>query len=144
MAFSWVILAMSVVGHVVRGELGGQLLGGCGPHRVRVRIVGLPGDVVDSDAVAHGDADRVTDEAGEEVLTEDLAREPAAEVLQRPGPVHVVGPVHPLEEVGDPAGAAFGERHAQVGKVLQDPGPQEIGRGGLDVHRLQRDHHVRR
>jgi hypothetical protein len=37
-----------------------------------VRVVALPADVVDADLVAEPDADRVGDEAGEEVLAEDL------------------------------------------------------------------------
>ena len=90
------------------------------------------------------DADRIADEAGQEVLPEHLAGEPAAEVLQRPGAVHLEGPVDPREEVGDPPGAAFGQGHPQVREVLEHPGPQQVGGGRLDVHRLERDHHVRR
>ena len=56
------------------------------------------------------DADRVGDEAGEEVLAEHVARQPVAEVLSGPEVVHVVGAVEPVEEVGDPAGAALGQR----------------------------------
>ena len=64
------------------------------------------------------DADRVGDEAGQEVLAEHLARQLVAEVLAGPQAVHVVGAVEPLEEVGDPAGAAFGQREADVGELL--------------------------
>ena len=51
------------------------------PRRVGVRVVGLPAHVVDADVVAQLHADRVADEAREEVLAEHLARQPAAEVL---------------------------------------------------------------
>ena len=40
------------------------------------------------------------------------------EVLQRPGAVHLVGPVDPLEEVGDPPGAALGQGHPEAGNCL--------------------------
>ncbi len=78
------------------------------------------------------------------MLAEHLAGEAAAEVLLGPGVVHLVGAVDPVEEVGDPAGAALGQRDAQVGVGLDHPRPQQVGRRGLDVHRLQRDHHVGR
>ena len=81
-------------------------------------VVGLPGHVVDADALAHGDADRIADETGEEVLPEHLARETAPEVLQRPRGVHLEGAVDALEEVGDPPRAALGEGDAQVGVLL--------------------------
>src|SRR5690606_21634259 len=61
-----------VVGHV--GHHRGELLGRPRPRRVRVRVVALPGDVAHADVVAQADADLVRDEAGEEVLAEDLRR----------------------------------------------------------------------
>ena len=85
MAFSWVILLISSSGTLLIDEHVPQLLGRARPHRVAVRVVGLPADVVDADHVAQRDADRVADEAGEEVLAEHLARQLAAEVLLRPG-----------------------------------------------------------
>jgi len=63
MAFSWVILLIWSSGTFGRAR----------PHRVAVRVVGLPCHVVDADALAHGHADWIADEAGEEVLAEDLA-----------------------------------------------------------------------
>ena len=137
-------LADLVVGHGVGREDRVQLLGRGRPHRVAVRVVGLPAHVVDADAPAQLDADRVADEAGEEVLAEHLAGEAAAEVLLRPGVVHLVGAVDAVEEVGDPPGAALGQGDAQVGIGLDHPRPQQVGRGRLDVHGLQRDHHVGR
>ena len=78
------------------------------------------------------------------MLAEHLAGQPAPEVLLRPGAVHLVGAVDPVEEVGDPAGAALGQGDPQVGVGLEHPGPQQVGRRRLDVHGLQRDHHVGR
>ena len=68
------------------------------------------------------DADRVGDEAGQEVLAEHLAGQLAAEVLPRPGRVHLVGAVEPLEEVRDPAGAALGQGDLDVREVLDHAG----------------------
>jgi two-component system nitrogen regulation sensor histidine kinase NtrY len=52
--------------------------------------------------------------------------------------------VEAVEEVGDPARAALGQRDADVGELLDDTTPEEVGCRGADVHRLQRDHHVDR
>jgi hypothetical protein len=92
-----------------------------------VGVVALPGDVVDADLVPQLHADGVGDEAGEEVLPEHLARQLVAEVLAGPEVVHVVGAVDAVEEVGDPAGAALGQGDAQVGELLEDPRPQQVG-----------------
>src|ERR1700752_1086005 len=48
-----------VIGHIVLGEPLGQLLGRAGPHRIGVRVVGLPADVVTTDLVAQLDPHRV-------------------------------------------------------------------------------------
>ena len=72
-------------------------------------------------------ADRVDDEAREEVLAEHLARQLAAEVLTGPRAVHVVGAVEAVEEVRDPAGAALGERELDVGELLDHARPEDVG-----------------
>src|SRR5580704_9946733 len=74
-----------LVGHA-RGDPG-QLLGCLGPRRIRVWVVAFPGDVVESDEVSQFEPNRVGDEAGQEVLPEDVAREPVPEVLAGPQPV---------------------------------------------------------
>ncbi len=94
-----------IIGNAV--EDGTEFLGRVGPHRVGVGIVHLPCDVLDADLVSELDADRIGDEAGQEVFAEDVARQPVAEVLARPEVVHVIGPVDPFEEVGDPAGPSL-------------------------------------
>src|SRR5947199_2891397 len=67
------------VGHVVLGAHLGELLGRPGPGRVGVRVVHLPADVVDADLVAQLNADRIGDEASEDVAAEDVARPLAPE-----------------------------------------------------------------
>ena len=61
------------VGHVVLAAHLGELLGCDRPRRVGVGVVHLPADVVDADLVAELHADRVGDEAGENVAPEDVA-----------------------------------------------------------------------
>ena len=51
--------------------------------------------------------DRITDEARQKVLPEDLARKSATEVLQCPCMVHLECPVKTVEEVRNPSGPAF-------------------------------------
>ena len=92
-----------VIGHIVLGQHLVQLLGRAGPHRVAVRVVGFPADVVDADVVAQLDPDMIGDEAGQEVLAEHLRGLLAFEVLARPRRMHLVGAVRSFEEVGDPA-----------------------------------------
>ena len=89
------------------------------PRRVGVRVVLLPADVVDTDVVAQLEPDRIGDEAREDVLAEDISRRAIAEILPRPEVMHVVGAVDAIEEIGDPAGSAFGERDAHVGELLE-------------------------
>ncbi len=60
-----------------------------------------------------------------------------AEVLPGPEMVHVVGAIEPIEEVRDPTRTALGQRDANGGELLEHPGPQQVGRGRADVHRLQ-------
>ncbi len=72
-----------------------------------MRVVLLPADVVDADVVAELDADRVGDEAREDVAAEHIARQLVAEVLMRPQVMHVVRAVETIEEVRDPSGAAL-------------------------------------
>ena len=67
-----------------------ELLRRVRPGGVGVRVVALPRDVVDPDEVPQLYADRVGDEAGQEVLAENLARQLVAEVLAGPRVVHVV------------------------------------------------------
>ena len=67
-----------------------------------------------------------------------------AEVLARPRVVALVDPVDAVEEVRDPADAALGQRHPQVGELAQHRGPQEVGGGLHDVDGLQGDQHVDR
>src|SRR5271167_222521 len=129
-----------VVGNV-RGHPG-ELFRGCGPRRVGVWVIAFPGDVVDADVVSQFDANRIGDEAGEEAFAEHLAGQLGTEVLTGPQVMHLVRAVDPVGEVRDPAGAALGQGEAQVGELLDDARPEEIGRRGADVHRLQRDHHV--
>ena len=84
-----------------------QVLRGLWPDRVRVRIVALVADVIDTDRVAVLDAEAIVDEAGDEVLAEDVGGLAAAKVGVRPLMVMLEGEVGPLEEIGDPADAAL-------------------------------------
>ena len=94
-----------------------------------MRVVALPRDHVEADVVDQLEAGRVVDEARDDVLVEDLARELVAEVLVRPRLVVLVGEVDAVEEVRDPADAALGERELQVGELAEDLRPDEVGRG---------------
>jgi len=91
-----------VVLHVEALELLVQLLRRGRPHRIGMRIVRLPGDVVDPDLVAQRDPDRIRDETRQEKLPEHLRRPLAPEILPRPGRMHVKRAVDPLQEVRDP------------------------------------------
>ena len=62
-------------------ELAPGELGRLRPRRVGVRVVALPGDVVDADPVAELQARRVGDVAGQDVLAEHLGRQLPAEVV---------------------------------------------------------------
>ena len=106
---------------MVISQHGAELFGRTRPHRVAVRVVHLPGDVVDADVVAQSDADWVADETGQEVFAEHLRGQFSAEVLECPRRVHFERAVYPVEEVGDPTCAALGERDLQVGVVLHRP-----------------------
>ena len=81
-------------------------------------VVALPRDVVDPDLMTKLNPDRIRDEAGQEMLAKHLAGQLAAEVLPGPLVVHLVGAVHPVEEVGNPSGPSLGEGDANLGKVL--------------------------
>src|SRR4051794_4723437 len=97
-----------------------------------MRVVALPADRVDADEVADADADGVVDEAGDDVVAEDLAGQPVAEVLTRPRPVVLVHVVDAFEEVRDPANAALGESELDGGELPQHGREEEVG-GGLDA-----------
>src|SRR3954454_3031717 len=132
---------------VVRGgvaEHHAQLLRRVRPRRVGVGIVELPAHVVDPDAVAQLHPDGVVDEAREEVLAEDLARQLVAEVLSGPEVVELVRAVDALEEVGDPAGTPFRQRELDARELGEDLRPHDVGRALADDHGLQRHHHVDR
>ena len=60
------------------------------------------------------------------MLSEHLAGQLATEVLTRPLVVHLIGAVHPVEEVGNPTGPTLGEGDAKIGKCLDHAGPQQI------------------
>src|ERR1700683_3224503 len=75
-----------LVGHAI--EILHERLRRGGPRRVRVGVVALPGDVVDVQVVPVLDPERVVDEARDDTVLEDLARELVTEVL--PGPLVVV------------------------------------------------------
>ena len=122
----------------------GEPLGRERPRRVRVRVVALPHDVVQVEELAVRDAEPVVDEAREHVLVEDLARQPAAEVLAGPGVVAAVAVVDALEEVRDPADAALRQRDLEVRELPEDRRPDEVGRGLDDVDRGERDQAVDR
>ena len=109
MAFSKVILLTSSSGTLFFGQHLVELFGSARPHRVAVRVVGFPADVVDADLVAQRHPDVIGDEAGQEMLAEHLRGLLASEVLTRPRRMHLIGAVGTLKEVRDPAGAAFGQ-----------------------------------
>ena len=75
-----------------------------------MRVVALPADHVDVHLVPHVDADRVVDEAADDLLVEHLARDAIAHVLAGPEAVAFVRVVDALAEVGNPADAALAER----------------------------------
>src|ERR1035437_4239757 len=79
------------------------------PGRVRVRVIAFPGDHVDVELVATLEAVGVGDEARDDVLEEHLAGELVTKVLVSPGAVLGINAVDPLEEIGNPADAAFAE-----------------------------------
>jgi hypothetical protein len=82
-------------------------------------VVALPHHVVHVEEVAARHPELVVDEAGEHVVVEDLAGQPAAEVLPRPRVVAPVVVVDPLEEVRDPADPALGQGDLEVGERSQ-------------------------
>src|SRR5437588_4454544 len=120
-----------VVGH--RLQVLHSQLGGLRPRRVGVGVVALPGDVVQVQVMAVLHPEGVVDEAGDDLLVEDLRRQLSAEVLVRPHVVVVVHVVDPLEEVRDPSDAAFGKGDLEVGKLPQNGAEHDVGRGLDDV-----------
>ena len=95
MALRCVILLISSSGTSARYFM--HASGDVGQVRVRVRVVALPRDVVDVEVLAAVDAEGVVDEARDDAVLEDLAREHVAEVLARPLVVVLVDVVDPLE-----------------------------------------------
>src|SRR5271163_776249 len=138
------VLVSDLVDLVVGNACGhlGKFLGSPRPRRVGVWVITFPRDVVDPDVVPEFDANRIGDEAGEEAFAEHLAGQLGTEILTGPQVVHLVRAVDPVGEVRDPARATLGQREAQIGELLDDARPQEVGSSGADVHRLQGDHHV--
>ena len=98
------------------------------PQPVRVRVVALPGDVVDTNTVAEQEPRRVGDETRERVLTEDLARELAAEVVSEPLLVPEVT-ITAIEEARDPDDARFRPRELEVGIRAEHGTPHQVLRG---------------
>src|SRR5581483_1604797 len=101
--------------------------------------VAFPRDVVHVEERPAGQAERVVDEAGDDVLVEHLARELVAEVLPRPRAVVVVVVVNPLEEVRDPPDAALGQGEADVRELAQHRRPHQVGSRVHDVEGRRRD-----
>ena len=107
-------------------------------------VVALPRDVVDVQELTALDTEGVVDEAGDDAVLEDLARQLVAEVLTGPLAVVLVDVVDALEGVGDPADAALGEGEVQVLVLAQDRRPDQVGGRLHHVDGLQADHHVDR
>jgi hypothetical protein len=115
-----------------------------GPRRVRVRVVALPRDVVDVQVSAAVHAERIVNEAGDDAVLEDLARELVAEVLPGPLVVVLVDVVDALEGIGDPADAALGEGEVEVLVLAQNGRPHQVGGRLHHVDGLEADHDVDR
>ena len=71
-------------------------------------IVALPRHHVHVQRILAEQPELVVDEAGEDVVVEDLAGKPVAEILACPCVVAVVVVVNPFEKVRDPADSALG------------------------------------
>ena len=94
-----------------------QNLGSLRPCGIRVRVVALPGEVVDVEVVTVLDTHEITDEAEDHLLLEDLGRQAITEIHSAPVARVLVDVVHPLAEVRQPAGAALGQRDAERGEL---------------------------
>ena len=108
------------------------------PGGVRVRVVTLPGDVVDVEVVPGFDAHGVVDEAQDDVFLEHLGRLATTEIRSAPVlcvPVDVVDPVR-----RNTAASRYPPRtepHAARG-TFEDPAPQQVGRRREQAYRGER------
>ncbi|MNG19684.1 hypothetical protein D3C84_1038710 [compost metagenome] len=87
-------------------------LGGVRPGAVGVRVVALPGNHVFIHELQVLQTEVILDEAGDEVLPEDIAGHLPAEIRVGPRTVVAMGEVGALQQVGNPADTAFGQGHA--------------------------------
>src|ERR1700712_2454935 len=105
-----------LVGHVLEG-FGGALTTPR-PVRVGVWVIALPGDVVDADVVANFDPEVILDEAAVKVLAEQVTWQNfLVDVLVEA----VLAPhaVDALQDVGNPADAAFAEPDLELRVLVQ-------------------------
>ena len=119
---------MSVSGTSLVDSTSHNSSGAPGHIESRMRVVGLPGDVVDADVVAQFHPDRVADEAGQKVLAEDVRWAPCR---RSPGRSRW----NASRRCGRPARgnrgssrAALAERDLQVRILLDRTRPQQIRR----------------
>ncbi len=100
---------------------------GVRPSRVGVRVVGLEGDVVDTDTLERLEAVPVAEEAAVDLAVVVAGRRLGDDVLDAaPGTVfapHVVGP---FEHVREPADLAFRVRELQVREADEHAGEEEV------------------
>src|SRR5271166_88988 len=105
-----------VVGHLLQRLR--RALSALWPERVRVRVVALPGDLVDADHVAHLHAEVILDKAAVNVLLEQVARrvilvDVVVEAVLSP---HAVAT---LQDVRDPTDAALGQADLELRVAVQ-------------------------
>src|SRR5580692_7795633 len=89
-----------VIGQPLQGRP--QHLGGDRPSGIGMRVIALPGDVVDPYVVTKLDPRPVVDEARDDLPAEDVAWQAVTQVLPGPNALPRVPTVHPLQKVGYP------------------------------------------
>src|SRR3546814_2018707 len=92
-----------------------------------MRVVAFPRDIIDADRVAVHQTKIILDKTGQEMAPKNFGGRQPAEVKVRPRAMLPYRSLRALEEVGNPADAAFRQRNLEIGKVLPER-RKEIGR----------------
>ena len=133
--------------HVVgqAGDDSRELLRRAGPRPVRMGEVGLPADVVHVELIEQLHADRVVDEATEDVPSEDVGRPGVRpEIVLGPSLVAIVNVLGAPEEVRDPADVALRQAEPQIGEAVPERRPQQVDQSEDRHGRRKRHAHARR
>ena len=99
-----------------------------------MREVAFPAEIIEIEMIAQLYADRVRNEAAEDMLEEHvLGAGPIRKWMVGPAAMSVVDMFCAPQEIRDPADIPFGQRKAEIGKAPPDVAPDEVSEG-VDGH----------